>query len=154
MPGGFDPSQLPQMPGGFDPSQGGGAGNPIAGMGGLLGGAGVDPELRDLLLADADDYTWVAATTGANNAASYQLATERSVMPIGGFNGSDPSPTLAEFQQLVRDSEIHYYLGNGLSGMTSMGGSESAQQIATWVDERFTATTVGGVTVYDLTRPR
>ena len=46
-------------------------------------------------------YTWVAATVGSNNASGYQLATGDPVMAIGGFNGSDPSPTLAQFQQLV-----------------------------------------------------
>ena len=63
--------------------------------------------LTSLLLEDADSYDWVAATVGANSAAGYQLATERSVMPIGGFNGSDPSPTLAQFQDYVADGRIH-----------------------------------------------
>ena len=31
------------------------------------------------------------------------------------------------------------------------GGSAAAQEIANWVEQNFTATTVGGVTVYDLT---
>ena len=58
--------------------------------------------MTDALLADADEFTWVAAAVGANSAAGYQLATERPVMAIGGFNGSDPAPTLAEFQALRR----------------------------------------------------
>jgi hypothetical protein len=32
------------------------------------------------------------------------------------------------------------------------GTSSQASQIATWVSEHFTAQTVGGVTVYDLTQ--
>jgi hypothetical protein len=32
-----------------------------------------------------------------------------------------------------------------------MGGSDAATQISAWVEESFTATTVGGTTVYDLT---
>ena len=31
-------------------------------------------------------------------------------MAIGGFNGSDPSPTLAQFKQYVADGEIHYFI--------------------------------------------
>ena len=42
--------------------------------------------VTDALLADADQFTWVAAAVGANSAAGYQLATERPVMAIGGFN--------------------------------------------------------------------
>jgi hypothetical protein len=33
----------------------------------------------------------------------------------------------------------------------SMGGSDTSRQITAWVEEHFSATTVGGATVYDLT---
>ena len=105
-----------------------------------------------VLLEDADAYTWVAATTGSENAASYQLPTERSVMPIGGFNGGDPSPTLEQFQAYVSDGQIHYYIEGG-SGGGGRGGGGDTSTIATWVAETFTAQTVDGVTMYDLTAP-
>jgi 4-amino-4-deoxy-L-arabinose transferase-like glycosyltransferase len=101
------------------------------------------------LTADADRFTWVAATIGSNNAAGLQLATGRPVMPIGGFNGSDPSPTLAQFQRYVGDGRIHYFIGG--IGFNANGGSRAAQQIASWVSQNFAATTISGVTVYDLT---
>ena len=75
-------------------------------------------------------------------------------MAIGGFNGSDPSPTLEQFEQYVADGEIHYFIaGGGLGGGpggNQMGGSNDSSAIATWVSENFTATTVDGVTIYDL----
>lgn len=71
-------------------------------MGGLLSGA-TSAELTELLGEDASDFTWAAAATGANQAAGYQLAVEEPVMAIGGFNGTDPSPTLAEFKRLVAE---------------------------------------------------
>ncbi|RLP87240.1 glycosyl transferase, partial [Micromonospora sp. CV4] len=108
--------------------------------------------LRELLERDSDTYTWVAATVGSNNASGYQLATGEPVMPIGGFNGSDPSPTLAQFQRHVVDGEIHYFVGGG--GFRANGGSSAAQEIAAWVAETFTAQTVDGVTVYDLSTGR
>ncbi|GGV76010.1 hypothetical protein GCM10010294_41520 [Streptomyces griseoloalbus] len=83
------------------------------GMGGLLGGADVDTEAKELLETDADDYTWAAAAIGAQNAASHQLATGEPVMAIGGFIGTDPSPTLAQFQQYVKDGKIHYFVSGG-----------------------------------------
>ncbi len=123
------------------------------GAGGLLNGASVSSELMTMLTTDADQYTWVAATTGAQNAASYQLATGAAVMAIGGFNGSDPSPTLEQFQAWVAEGRVHYFIGGGNFGGQN-GGSRVASQIATWVQENFTATTVGNVTVYDLTAGR
>ena len=62
------------------------------------------------LSADADDYTWVAAALGSNNAAGYQLATGEPVMAVGGFNGTDPAPTLKEFKAYVSDRKIHYFI--------------------------------------------
>jgi 4-amino-4-deoxy-L-arabinose transferase-like glycosyltransferase len=92
----------------------------------------------------------VAAAVGSNSAAGAQLATGEPVMAIGGFNGSDPAPTLEQFQRLVAEGRIHYFLGRGRTG-GSMGGSDAARQISAWVQQRFTATSVGGATVYDLT---
>lgn len=146
-PGGMTGGQMPggPMPGGGGP--GGGAG----GAGSVIGGATVSSGLETLLSQDADDYTWVAATTGAQNAASYQLATGDPVMAMGGFNGTAPSPTLAQFQSYVAEGKIHYFIGGG--GMGAQGGSSTeASQIASWVSENFTAQTVDGVTVYDLTQ--
>ena len=54
-------------------------------------------------------YTWVAAAVGSQNAAGLQLGTQLPVMAIGGFNGSDPSPTLAQFQEYVAAKQIHYF---------------------------------------------
>ncbi len=71
-------------------------------------------------------------------------------MAIGGFNGTDPSPTLAQFEQYVAAGKIHYFVGGGLSGAGN-GGSQAAAAIVTWVQQNFTAKTVDGVTLYDLT---
>ncbi len=76
-------------------------------------------------------------------------------MPIGGFNGSDPSPTLEQFQAYVADGRIHYFIagGGGLGGggFGGPGGAAQDSEISTWVSQTFTARTVDGVTVYDLT---
>jgi len=118
-------------------------------MGGLLNGATVSDQVLALLSANSSDYTWVAATTGSQNAASYQLAANAPVLAIGCFNGSEPSPTLPEFQADVAAGKIHYYIGGEVG--QSNGGSDVGSQIATWVSENYTAQTVDGVTLYDLT---
>jgi 4-amino-4-deoxy-L-arabinose transferase-like glycosyltransferase len=130
-----------------------------ASAGGLLEGSTSSAALSKLLETDAYSYTWVAAAVGSNTAAGYQLATQQPVMAIGGFNGSDPSPTLAQFKKYVADGEIHYFIaGGGLGGFgggpggAPGGGSTSSTSsaITSWVQQNFTAKTVGGVTVYDL----
>ncbi|WP_247596189.1 MULTISPECIES: glycosyltransferase family 39 protein [unclassified Rhodococcus (in: high G+C Gram-positive bacteria)] len=124
--------------------RGGGTGD---GAGGLLQGSTPTEAIISLLDTDAQSYTWVAAAVGSNTASGYQLATEDPVMPIGGFNGSDPSPTLAEFQRYVADGEIHYFIAGG-----GMGGNKTgtSSEIAEWVAANYTATTVDSVTLYDL----
>jgi hypothetical protein len=121
------------------------------GMPGGLGGAGsVSSTLVSALKSGT--YTWSAATTSANEAASFELASGTSVMSLGGFNGTDPAVTLTRFKALVAAGEIHYYIaaGNGFIGSTAADTS-TAYQIQKWVTSTFTAKTVGGTTVYDLT---
>lgn len=122
------------------------------GVGGLLNAPEVSSQLVTTLNANAQDYTWVAAGIGSMSTAGYQLATGNPVMPIGGFNGSDPSPTLEQFQQYVADHQIHYFIGGSGFG-PSNGGSNSSGEISTWVSQHFTSTTVDGVVLYDLTAP-
>ncbi|GHH06122.1 ArnT family glycosyltransferase [Streptomyces lanatus] len=157
MPGqrngnGSTQNQQGGMPGGM--GEGGGGG----GVGGLLNGASVSDEAKALLEKNASSYTWVAAAIGAQNAASYQLSTGDPVMAIGGFNGTDPSPTLAEFKKYVEEGKIHYFIagGNGGNGGGGMGGSSSgsSSQISSWVQENFETVTVDGSTFYDLTQPK
>jgi hypothetical protein len=70
-------------------------------------------------------------------------------MAIGGFNGTDPAPSLAEFKELVAQGKVHYFIGSSGGGMGGRNGTSS--EIATWVAENFQAQTVGSTTVYDLT---
>jgi len=153
LPGGGPNGGPSAGPGG---GQGGGPGGQ-GGLGGLLDTSMPSADLVAALRKNASSYTWVAATVGSNSAAGVQLATGRPVMAIGGFNGSDPTPTLAQFQALVRAGKVHYFLANSFGGFGGGpgggpgGGSSSSRAIATWVESTFTATTIGGVTVYDLT---
>jgi 4-amino-4-deoxy-L-arabinose transferase-like glycosyltransferase len=128
------------------------------------------------LQAHASSYTWVAAAVGANTAAGYQLGTGDPVMAIGGFNGTDPDPSLATFKNLVSEGKVHYFiagggLGGGLgarfgggfaafgggsatAGRAAVGGgpqeSKDSEAITSWVESHYSAKVVGGVTLYDL----
>lgn len=118
------------------------------------GRSGVDSVSNAMisLLRSDSSYSWAAATTGAQSAAVYQLSSGPPVMAIGGFNGGDPSPTLAQFQSLVAQHKIHYYISvGGGGGGNGDSASRTSSQISAWVSEHFTARTIGGTTVYDLT---
>ena len=132
-----------------------GTGTGRGGLGGLLDTSTPSSELVTMLRTNSSSYTWVAAAVGSNSAAGVQLATGRPVMAIGGFNGTDPTPTLAQFQALVRAGKVHYFLASAGGGFGGPAGgpaaSASSTAIAGWVAATYQATTVGGVTVYDLT---
>jgi hypothetical protein len=134
--------------------RGGGLGG---GAGGLLNASTPGEQLVALLEADASRYSWVAATTGSNSASGYQLATGDPVMAIGGFNGTDPTPSLSQFEKYVAEGRIHYYVGGGggFGGGPFGGGStkSDASEIQSWVTSHFTSQKVDGVTVYNLTEP-
>jgi 4-amino-4-deoxy-L-arabinose transferase-like glycosyltransferase len=147
-PGGFG-GGAPFTPGSRGPGRGGlGA----RGNGGsFLNASAPGANLVNLLKNGATRYSWVVATIDANSAAGYQLATGDPVMAIGGFNGTDPAPTLAQFEQYVAQGRIHYFIGGG--GGPGGGANSTSSAIAQWVARHFTATTVDGVTVYNLTQP-
>ncbi|WP_194846500.1 glycosyltransferase family 39 protein [Mumia zhuanghuii] len=139
-PGGGGPGGAPGAPpGGTGGGPGGGGGTSFLGGGGT---SGVSDELVSLL--QASDARWAAAAQTANGAAPLQIASGEPVLAIGGFNGTDRFPTLAQFQERVADGEIGYYVAG-----TGHGGGRNSD-IETWVTENFTPQTVGGTTVYDL----
>ncbi|WP_216896296.1 ArnT family glycosyltransferase [Nocardia alni] len=136
-------------PGAGMPMPGGAPGGP--GHGGGPGGwdQGPSQQVVNLLKTDAGRFIWPGAAVSSHGANSYQLAAGVPVMSIGGFSGGDPAPTLAHFQQYVAQRKIHYFIAGGFHGPDSDDNSESAK-IAAWVQQHYTAKTVDGVTMYDL----
>ncbi|WP_244885530.1 glycosyltransferase family 39 protein [Amycolatopsis vancoresmycina] len=126
------------------------SGPAVAGGRGPRGfGAGqADSAVIDLLKGTTTK--WAAAQSGAMQSAGLALASGRPVLAIGGFSGSDPAPTLERFQQYVADGDIRYYVAGGRGGFG--GGRGTAGEIESWVEQNFAPVTVGGTTVYDLTK--
>ena len=128
-----------------------------AGPGGIAGGAGsvsTSAALVKALESGAGSYRWVAATMGSMNAASYELATGGDpVMAIGGFNNNGGELSLAQFVSYVKAGDIHYYIAAGGGGGGPGGQTSSTTgEISSWVASHYSAQTIGGVTVYDLTK--
>ncbi|BCW69638.1 glycosyltransferase family 39 protein [Arthrobacter sp. NicSoilB8] len=141
------------MGGGFGAAgrtAGGGGTATTSGLAGGPGGAGGETASAELTaLLKSSDAKWSAIVSGATQAASLELATGTSVIALGGWNGGDPYPTLAQFQAMVDRGEIGYFISGG--GMGGMGGGRGGNsEVATWVAANFQAQTVGNTTVYKL----
>ncbi|CAH0251362.1 hypothetical protein SRABI26_03152 [Arthrobacter sp. Bi26] len=120
-----------------------------AGSDGADGGPGGETSSAELTaLLKSSGTKWSAIVSGATQAASLELATGTSVIALGGWNGGDPYPTLAQFQAMVDRGEIGYFVSGGMGGMG--GGRGGNSEVATWVAANYQAQTVGSTTVYKL----
>jgi len=108
-----------------------------------------NPQLDSVL--KATDTRWAAAVNGSSEAASLELATNTAVMAIGGFSGTDPVPSLAQFQADVARHEVGYYIAP--ASQDGPGRGRQHADITDWVAANFPAKTVGSATVYELTDP-
>ncbi len=125
------------------PAAGGSPGN---------GGQGtISAKLSAALRWHASSYRWVAATFGSQSAASLELASGEPVMAIGGFNGEGGNIPLATFESYVAKGDIHYLMVSGTGGGGAPGTTNSDAAITAWAESHFTAKTIGGQTIYDLT---
>jgi len=134
--------------GSFDPANGAN-GAPGAGGAGGPGEGTADSAVTALLTGTTTK--WSAIVSGASQAASLELATNTNVIALGGWNGGDPYPTLAEFQDMVAKGEISYFIEGGMGG-GGMDGRGGNSEVAAWVQANFQAQTVGNSTVYQLTK--
>ncbi len=140
-------------------------GSPVAGTqagAGMMPGGGRMPGRQgsnaalDALLKGTG-ARWAAATVGSQSAAGLELSTGTSVLAIGGWSGSDPYPTLTQFRHYVSTGQVSYFVlatGGPGGGRGGPGGSGTGGQISSWVAGHFSARTVGGSTVYDLSAGR
>ncbi|TGD84133.1 glycosyltransferase family 39 protein [Mycolicibacterium sp. CH28] len=116
----------------------------------LLDSGVPDQDLIRLLDADADRFTWVAATVGSVCAAGYQLASGHPVMAVGGFNGTDPSPKPDAFLRLALSKRIHYFIVTNPIHEDRWGHLDTNALIQQWVQRNFTPMRVGRTLIYDL----
>lgn len=93
--------------------------------------------------------TWPAAIVGSESAANYQLATRRPIMALGGFNGSDPFPTLEGFIKLVEERKIGALVVQNLPPVAAEGRGEAARIVA-WVRSHYRAQVIDGAEYYNL----
>ncbi|MDX1871547.1 mannosyltransferase, partial [Mycolicibacterium sp. 120266] len=115
-------------------------------------GREADTPALDALLS-ASHARWSAAVERSNTAAGLELSSHTAVMAIGGFSGTDPAPTLGQFQDDVARHQIGYYLVEKASGHGPSLNTRAHGDITQWVAAHFPATVIGSTTVYDLASP-
>jgi hypothetical protein len=158
--GGGDPHPGPGTTDGF----GGGGGSSgisfVAGSGGagLQGGGAVGDQgattssaLLQYLVANRGTAKWIVAVNSAQSAGTIELATGLPVMAMGGFTGSDPTPTLAQLKAYVASGELRFVMvGGGLGGGGGFGGGDTSS-VDSWVASTCKAVTISGSTssLYD-----
>ncbi len=98
------------------PASASGFGGP--GGGGGMGGQGaVSTETIAWLQAHQGSAKYLVAATGSQTTAGIIIASGEPVVTIGGFNGGDPAPTVAQLEAMVKAGELKYVLvGGGMGG--------------------------------------
>jgi 4-amino-4-deoxy-L-arabinose transferase-like glycosyltransferase len=141
--GGFPESGAPGGgPGGDFPGGRGerGTGEPGGLGGGIFGSTSLTASQQQLyryVSAHRDGAGYLLAVSSWSQASAYILATGQEIMPMGGFSGSVPEPTLARVRQLVATGQLRFFLlgGTGGFGGPGRGGAGStATQVTSWVE--------------------
>ncbi len=96
----------------------------------------MDSQLLAYLEKHQGTTKYLFATSSSNSAAPYIIQSGKAVMALGGFTGSDPILTLAQFQALVKNNTVHYVMTGGMGGGGGQGGGDS---IMSWVQSSCTA---------------
>jgi 4-amino-4-deoxy-L-arabinose transferase-like glycosyltransferase len=114
---------------------------PIAGPTQQFGGSGgpggqinTNTALIRYLEANQGNAKYLVATVSANEADSIILSTNKPVMALGGFTGSDPILTTSQLANLTTNGTVRFFLidGNGGPG----GGGQSS--LTTWIEQHST----------------
>jgi hypothetical protein len=108
------------------------------GFGGNFGGgrdenASTDSALIRYLEAHQSAAKFLVAVTSSNEADAIILATNKPVMTLGGFSGSDPILTTTQLAALVKSGTVRFFLLNGFGGGGPGGSSQSA--LITWIKQ-------------------
>ena len=116
-----------------------------------FGGGSVDQATLDYLVANRGSATWLVATMSAGAGGSIELATGQPVMAMGGFSGSDPTPTLAELQAYIASGQLRFVILGGGGGPGGRNDGVAAERNA-WIVANCPVVEIGGsstATVYD-----
>ncbi|HLI71582.1 MAG TPA: glycosyltransferase family 39 protein [Ktedonobacteraceae bacterium] len=112
---------------------------PQAGTGGRFAGFGgtetTDTRLISYLEANQGKAKYLVAVPSSMQADGIILATNKPVMAMGGFSGSDPILTTSSLQALIANGTVRFFLLSG-GGFGGAGGSQ--ESLTSWVQQHCT----------------
>ena len=95
----------------------------------LGGGSGqANPQLVSYLEAHQGTTKFLVATANASTAESLILTTNKPVMAMGGFSGSDPILTTSQLQTLIHNGTVRFFL---------VSSSRATQALADAIPEQY-----------------
>lgn len=131
-PGNIGTESMPAAPPAAETAEKAGVSETPGAMPGRMMGGGPDGEVNSELLeyleSHYDGETYLAAVVRASSAAQMMMETDKAVMAMGGFGGSDPALTPEKLEEMTRNGEIKYFL---ISGDGRGGNSE----VTEWIQE-------------------
>ncbi|WP_328450266.1 ArnT family glycosyltransferase [Amycolatopsis sp. NBC_00438] len=133
---------LPEIPGGTGGFPGGG--RPSGGFGGMMGA--LNGELTDeqhRILDYAKQHgggaeITLAVDSSASMVAGFIIGSDETVIGMGGFMGSDDSPSVGQLRQWTAEGKLKFVLGGSGGGMPGMNGGAGRQR-QQWIDQHCTA---------------
>ncbi len=134
----------PDGPGGRIPGGGPTTGSGAGGFG--AGSASADSALVAYLVANRGTATWIVAADGSMSAGPIELASGLPVMAMGGFTGSDPTPTLAQLKSAIAAGQLRFVLVGSQGGFGGPGGGMTSSERTAWVTSACTIVSIDGST--------
>jgi 4-amino-4-deoxy-L-arabinose transferase-like glycosyltransferase len=128
-----------------------------AGVTGFPGGAGAgagagnsaDSALIKYLVANRGNASWIVAMNSAQEAGTIEITTGLPVMAMGGFTGSDPTPTLAQLKSYIASGKLRFVIvsgggfGGGFGGGAATGDTSTSDRDS-WVTSACKVVDYGG----------
>ncbi|MHC6178710.1 glycosyltransferase family 39 protein [Clostridium sp. JNZ X4-2] len=96
-------------------------------MGGSSRLSNTNEKLIKFLDSHVKNERYALVVSSSNTGAGMIIESGKSVMPLGGFSGSDKILSLSEFKQLVKKGEIRYVLTGGMG--------RDSDDIMSWVEK-------------------
>ena len=101
--------------------------------GGQSANASSDAALIRYLEAHQGTAKYLVAVSSSRGADAIILATNKPVMTLGGFSGSDPILTTSQLAALVESGQVKYFLLSSSGGFGAGGSGQSA--LITWIQQ-------------------
>src|SRR2546421_42161 len=101
--------------------------------GGQSANASSDAALIRYLEGHQGTAKFLGAVSSSRGADAIILATNKPVMTLGGFSGSDPILTTSQLAALVESGQVKYFLLSGSGGFGAGGSGQSA--LITWIQQ-------------------